>query len=225
MNHIDPTDLDLSALYADRFDEADRAYKRALWEVLCQRFFQRYVRPSDTVLDLGAGSGEFLNAIECGRKIAVDLDPNCAAQVGDADFYRVPGNAMTPIPDGSVDVVFCSNFFEHLPDKGVLLETLRECHRVLNSNGHLLIMQPNIRYLAGRYWDYLDHHTPLTHVSMCEALSLTGFEPEDVVPRFLPYTVKDRRLPRSLWLVWLYLKLRFLWPVFGRQMFIAARRR
>jgi hypothetical protein len=85
----------------------------------------------------------------------------------------------------------------------------------------LMILQPNIRYLPGRYWDYLDHHTPLTHLSMIEALKLSGLSPRQVIPRFLPYTVKSR-LPRSTLFVRLYLRLPFLWSVFGGQMFLVA---
>ena len=39
----------------------------------------------------------------------------------------------------------------------------------------MVVLMPNIRYLAGRYWDYLDHHLPLTHLSLSEALELTGY--------------------------------------------------
>jgi hypothetical protein len=118
--------------------------------------------------------------------------------------------------------VFVSNFFEHLPSKTALLATLRECHRILCAKGTLIVLQPNIRYLPGRYWDYLDHHIALSHLSMIEALELTGFHPVEVVPKFLPYTVKDRRLPRSGLLVRAYLKLKPAWGIFGRQMLIVS---
>ncbi len=26
----------------------------------------------------------------------------------------------------------------------------------------MLVLQPNIRYVGGAYWDFLDHHLPLT---------------------------------------------------------------
>ena len=56
---------------------------------------------------------------------------------------------------------------------------------------------PHIRYLAGRCWDYRDHHLPLSHLSLSEALNMSRFAVDEVVPRFLPYTVKDRRIPHS----------------------------
>jgi SAM-dependent methyltransferase len=215
-------DADLSALYRARFDTVDLKFKQALWRILCEDFFQRYVRSTDTVLDLGAGTCEFLRAIKCEAKIAVDLNPDVVAYAEDAKVLVEAGSNMASLADDSVDVVFSSNFFEHLPGKSDVLDTLRECRRILRPGGRLLILNPNIRYLAGRYWDYFDHHTPLTHLSMVEALTLAGFSPTEVIPRFLPYTVKDRRVPRSRTLVRLYLRLRPLWPLFGRQMFIVA---
>jgi len=217
-----PERPDLSRLYRDRFTDEDLAFKRRMWEVLCERFFQRYVAGTDTVLDLGAGTCEFINAIRCRKKIAVDLNPDTVRHARDAEVIQAPATDLSAVPDGSVDVVFCSNLLEHLPDKAAVLQALSECRRVLRSDGRLLVLQPNIRYLPGRYWDYFDHHTPLTHLSMAEAMRLAGLLPVQVVPRFLPYTVKGTRAPRSALLVRAYLRLRVLWPLFGRQMFIVA---
>ncbi len=213
---------DLSRLYRRRFTDEDIAFKRRMWEVLCERFFQRYVAETDTVVDLGAGTCEFINAIRCRSKIAVDLNPDTVLHARGAKVIQAPATDLSPIASGSVDVVFCSNLLEHLPDKAAVLQALSECRRVLREGGKLLVLQPNIRYLPGRYWDYFDHHTPLSHLSMVEALGLAGFVPVEVVPRFLPYTVKNTRVPRSAGLLRAYLRLPVLWPLFGRQMLIVS---
>jgi SAM-dependent methyltransferase len=177
----------LADLYRDRFTERDLDLKSALWAVLCDRFFQPYVSTTDTVLDLGAGSCEFTNAIRAGNKIVVDLNPDTACYARDARFVQASGTDMSIVSSKSVDVIFCSNFLEHLRDKDAVLQTLSECRRVLRPGGKLLVLRPNIRYLPSRFWDYFDHHTPLTHLSMVAALGLAGFVPREVVPRFLPY--------------------------------------
>lgn len=224
---VSPNDISgdgpfLAHLYRERFTEQDVEFRRRTWSVLCDRVFQSYVSNTDTVMDLGAGSCDFTNAIKAGRKIAVDLNPDTARWAGEAEFVLASGTNLSPIAAGSVDVIFCSNFMEHLPDKTAVLQTLCECHRVLRPDGRLLILQPNIRYLPGRYWDYFDHHTPLTHLSMVEALRLARFSPLRVIPRFLPYTVKSTLLPRSTLLLKIYLRSPFLWPIFGRQMLVVA---
>jgi SAM-dependent methyltransferase len=212
----------LAEIYKQRFSPSELEAKQVVWRTLCSSFFQRYVQPTDTVLDLGAGSCEFINHIVAGRKLAVDLNPATVEHARDAEVILVPSTDMAPIADGTVDVVFTSNFFEHLRSKEDLLLTLQECKRVLRPGGTLIVLMPNIRYLAGRYWDYLDHHLPLTHLSLVEALELTAFVPTRVVPRFLPYTVKDRQGLASARLIRLYLKVPLAWRVLGRQMLVVA---
>lgn len=221
--HIPLGEDRLARLYRERFAADDRAFKARAWAILSDRIFQPLVRRSATVLDLGAGHCEFINSIECARKIAVDVNPEVAAHARDAEFVQTTGTDLSALETGSVDVVFSSNFLEHLPDKHAVLQTLDECHRVLAKGGILIVLMPNIRYLNGRYWDYFDHHTPLTHFSLAEALGLSGFTVTRMVPRFLPYTVKQRTVPKSMFLLRLYLRLPFIWPVFGRQMLVVAR--
>jgi SAM-dependent methyltransferase len=219
----DPNEL--SRLYRNRFDAKELAEKQTLWLALCQGMFQQYVPESGTVLDLGAGNCEFSNAIRARRRVAVDLNPETKqfAEQG-VEVLQTSSTDLSALADGTVDTVFSSNFFEHLPTKEVLMATLRESYRVLTPGGRIVVMMPNIRYLGGRYWDYLDHYLPLTHVSLVEGLELAGFSTERVIPRFLPYTVRDSRLPVTASLVRLYLWLRPIWPVLGRQMLVVARR-
>jgi len=216
--------VDARELYEHRFDAADRAAKARVWAVLCEDFFQRYVGPTDAVLDLGAGSCEFINHIHCGQKVAIDGDPNISTRAA-ADVTSHCGaiDRLDWCGDGTFDVVFVSNVFEHLLDKESLLRTLREVHRVLKPNGRLLILQPNIRYAYREYWDFLDHHLPLSDESMLEALALTSFTVTEMRPRFLPYSTKSA-LPQWPSLVRLYLRVPLAHRVLGKQMFVVARR-
>ena len=136
----------------------------------------------------------------------------------------VPVSNLSPLEDGTVDVTFCSNLFEHLQSKEELLVVLSEIHRILRIGGRLLVLQPNIRYAYKEYWDYFDHYLPLSHLSLTEALQLSGFSVEETRPRFLPYTFKSR-LPKSTGLLKLYLRLGPLQALAGKQMFLLASRR
>jgi SAM-dependent methyltransferase len=218
-------DEPLEAIYRMRFDDRELASKRVLWGVLVRDFFQRYVDPLGTVVDLGAGSCEFVNEVIAARRIAVDLNSATTdfAAPG-VEVLITRSDAMGAILDQSVDTVFTSNFFEHLPTKTELLATLAECHRVTRPGGRIVVLMPNIRYLPGRYWDYLDHHLPLTHLSVTEALQVSGYEVVERIPRFLPYTVKDARFEVRPTMVRAYLRMRPAWRLLGRQMLVVGRR-
>lgn len=214
----------LSSLYQDRHAQEDPAFRARVWGVLCERVFQQYVQPDDTVLDLGAGWCEFINSIRCRHKIAVDLNPDLPMHARDARAVITPAHDLGPISTESVDVVFSSNLLEHMPDKETVLQTLYESNRVLRPGGTIIVVMPNVRYLPGRYWDYFDHMTPLSHLSLAEGMRLAGLHIIRVVPRFVPYVVKSRLIPKSTLILRLYLRLRFLWPILGRQMMVIGRR-
>jgi hypothetical protein len=92
---------------------------------------------------------------------------------------------------------------------------------VLRGGGRVLILQPNIRVLGGQYWDFVDHHLPLTDRTLVEALNLVGMEVREVRPRFLPYTTKSR-LPQQPLLVRLYLLFRPAQRLLGGQAWVVA---
>lgn len=217
------TDLELDALYRQRFagDAALRA-KHAIWQVLCADFFSRWIKPDETVVDIGAGYCEFINNIRAAHKIAVDLNPDVRRFANpDVRIINDSCTAIAQLDAGSVDVVFMSNFLEHLPTKQLVLDTFREAARILRPGGRLVILQPNIRFLYAEYWDFFDHHTPLSDRSLVEGVQLAGLVPRVVIPRFLPYTTKSR-LPQAPWLVRLYLKFPPAWRLLGKQAVVVA---
>lgn len=211
---------ELSALYQNRFGSEEVA-RTDLWEVLCRDFFQRWVPADATVLDVAAGHCEFINNIRAARKLAVDLNPDVRFRANsDVAAFVSRSDDMTTIEPASVDRVFISNFFEHIP-REVILSTLEEVRRVLRPDGKLLVLQPNVRYCARDYWMFFDHITPVDDRALVEALQATGFDVELVIPRFLPYTTKSR-LPSGPALVKLYLKVPLAWKVLGAQAFVVA---
>ncbi len=191
-----------------------------VWKVLCEKFFQQYINPSDTLLDLASGYGEFSRHINAGKKLAVDLNPDSALSVGpDVTFHLGSATDLSFIKDEDVNVVFTSNFFEHLPDKKTFDTLLAEVLRILEPGGRFMALQPNIRYVPGQYWDFYDHHLPLSHLSCAEAFLKSGFSVDRLIDRFVPYSTKSR-FPKHPALIALYLRIPLIWPLLGKQFFI-----
>ena len=218
-------DAGLDRLYAARFPEAERHARVQLWRTLCDAFFARYVPPDGTVLDLGAGYCDFINQIRAGRRIAIDLNPETpAAAAPGVEVHSLALPALgTAIPPGSVDLAFASNVFEHLRSPDALLDVLGAVRTALRPGGRLVILQPNVRLVGGRFWDFFDHTLPLTERGMAEAVTLAGFRVTECRARFLPYTTKSR-LPQASFLVRLYLAFPPAQWLLGKQMLVVAER-
>ncbi len=215
------TTQELQQIYRNRFTRTS-AYRQRVWKVLTSVFFNRWIPNSSTVLDLGCGYGEFINHIAAAKKYAMDLNPDARQHLASGiQFLEQDCSDVWRLPDSSLDTVFTSNFFEHLPDKECLKRTLRQAYRCLKPGGRLIAMGPNVKFLPGLHWDFFDHHTILTEASLAEVLEMVGFQTEQVTPRFLPYTmVNAPKYP--LFFLRIYLVLPWLWWVKGRQFLVIA---
>ena len=195
-------------------------YRTQVWQILTSQFFQKLIPESASVLDLGCGWGEFINQIRAGEKFGMDLNPESRNRLASGVvFFEQDCSARWPLEDGSLDVVFTSNFFEHLLNKEMLRATIAEIHRCLKPGGKIIALGPNIRFLPGTYWDFWDHHVALTDRSLCELFTLQGFRIARSHARFLPYTMARGSRPPLAFLK-LYLKIPLLWRIFGAQFLV-----
>lgn len=214
---------ELRRLYENRF-VGQCEYRNSIWRVLVNNFFAKWIPEDATVLDLGCGHCEFINNVRSKTRLGMDLNPDSAKCAAPGVRILMQNCSETwALPDDSLDVVFTSNFFEHLSTKHDLRDTLLQARRCLRPGGRLIALGPNIRYLLGKYWDFYDHHLALTDLSLGEVMTETGFILEKQIPRFLPYTMsRNRQIP--LWMLRLYLKLTIAWPLFGKQFLIVIKK-
>jgi SAM-dependent methyltransferase len=211
-----------SSIYRIRFSEQEMAQARAFWRPIC-RYLQRYVDPQGVTLDLGAGPCHFINNIASREKLALDINAEnlrrYAAQ--NVRCIEATGADLTGIESASVDAVFASNVYEHFPSREDVARSLEEVCRVLRPGGRLIVLQPNFAYCAKQYFDFFDHRLIFTHKGMAEGMTISGFQLEHAIARFLPYTSKSG-LPTAPWMVSMYLAFPPVWRFLGGQMLLVG---
>jgi len=214
---------ELSKIYQSRFS-GQTDYRMRVWKILIRHLFHAWIPKEGEVLDLGAGHGEFINQIAAKVRWAMDLNPDTAGLLDPRiRFLRQSCSEPWPIGSNTLDLVFTSNFFEHLPNKTSLHQALHHAYQALKRGGHLVALGPNIRLVPGAYWDFWDHYLPLTERSLAEAGQLVGFTVERSLAATLPYSMSQGFQP-PLWAVRVYLAMPILWRFFGKQFLVVLRK-
>ncbi|MBB3542454.1 class I SAM-dependent methyltransferase [Rhizobium sp. BK399] len=213
---------DLSKIYKDRFEQTGLLRRDRVWKVLCKHFFDQKIPQNATVLDLACGYGEFINNVKATRKLAVDLNPDAPKYLNpEVSFWNSMATDLSVVGREVADVVFTSNFLEHLRDKKECDTVLTAVREVLKPGGRFIIMGPNIRYAYKEYWDFYDHYLPLSHLSLAEGLRIAGFRIEENIPRFMPYTMNNNA-PTNDFFVRAYLRMPLAWKLLGKQFLVTA---
>jgi hypothetical protein len=213
--------LDHHRLYDHRHRRVYREHRVAVWNEIAPYVYELMGRPA-RVLDPAAGWGEFINAVPAPERWMVDAvefpehhrDPmvkTIFADVRDVD-----------LPLEYFDGVFVSNFLEHLGSPDEVADFFAQMRDVIAPGGRIVVMGPNFKYAWKQYFDFADHRLALTHVTVMEHLAAAGFQVDSVTPRFLPYSFSGR-LPARPELTRLYLKVRLVWHVLGKQFLVVGR--
>ena len=144
----------LTQIYVKRFSGHEK-YRNRVWKVLVKEYFSKWIKSTDHILDLGCGYGEFINHVKYGVRHAMDLNPKTKSLLDNKIiFHEQDCSKPWKIDQNSLDLIFTSNFFEHLPNKESLNRTISEVKKALKPGGRLIAMGPNISVLKGKYWDF-----------------------------------------------------------------------
>ena len=154
----------------------------------------------------------------------MDLNPDSPNHLeSDVKFVHHDCSKEWPFADETFDAIFSSNLFEHLPSKSALTSAVLQAARSLKSGGKLICIGPNVRFVKSLYWDFYDHHLPLSDRSLVEIIRLGGLSPIVVLPRFLPYTMARGWRPPMYFISW-YLRLPIFWNFLGKQFLVVAKK-
>ncbi|MBU0484861.1 MAG: class I SAM-dependent methyltransferase [Proteobacteria bacterium] len=177
--------------------------RRHVWHEIV-RFIAKNVGDIQTLVELGPGYCDFINLFPAFNKIAYEINPEMKLYAADdVRVYCDDAMAVSRLEIESVDMVFASNFFEHL-DMNELDDLMPEIRKVLRPRGLLVFIQPNYRFCEKNYFDDPTHKTIFSDLMLPEFLGKYGFAIRTLVPALLPFSMKSR-LPKWQFLVRLYL--------------------
>jgi SAM-dependent methyltransferase len=196
--------------------------RRVVWAAVAAHL-ATWVPADAAAIEIGAGYCDWINQVVARRRVAVDTWPAFPthAAAGVETMILDAGRELDRLPEASFDVALASNVLEHFaPDTvGTVVDGIR---RLLKPGGRFLVIQPNFRYAARHYFDDYTHRSVFTDVSLPALLRSHGFSINLVKPKFLPYSMRDTRLPITRWLVTAYLKSP-LRPMAGQMLVVATR--
>lgn len=123
--------------------QVQKIKKSSIGEKLGYTFYHS-AGPKDKLLDVGCGSGFFLNEMRDLGWEVMGVEPDNRAVEIARGFYGLPvmaGNLHDcKFPDNEFDLITLSHVIEHVLDPIALLE---ECKRVVKPGGRVLITCPN----------------------------------------------------------------------------------
>jgi SAM-dependent methyltransferase len=196
-------------------------YRKGVWlEII--RYIQKDVKSVKTIIELGAGYGDFINQFPAEKKMAFDLNKNMRPfYEQNVEFYAQDATGIGRFSNECADLVFASNFLEHLSQEA-LKHLMPLIHRALRPDGRFILLQPNYRLCKDRYFEDKTHLTVFSDQTMVDFLSGHDFDVIKLIPGLLPFSMQSR-LPKWPILVRMYL----LSPIkpLAAQMYIIAKKR
>ena len=193
-----------------------------VWRVVAE-YLSAWIPRDAHVLEIGAGYCDWINNVVAARRVAVDVWPEIARYAAAGVETRVLdiSRDLATLGASSFDAVLASNILEHF-EPGIAISVVEGICRSLTPGGRLIIVQPNFRYAASRYFDDYTHRSVFTDVSLPNLLRAHGFRIDRVQPRFLPYSMRGSRLPIRSWTVRAYLRSPIK-PMAGQMLVIASK--
>ncbi|MBC7796857.1 MAG: class I SAM-dependent methyltransferase [Pyrinomonadaceae bacterium] len=215
--------MNYERIYNYRFKDVDPVKKNLVWNEVASFIYNATGKPQ-TVLDPAGGMCEFINNIKSPNRFVIDLNREFLDKYADESITKIIGdNLKVEIPENHFELVFISNFLEHLYSQDQVAEFLGRMFRAVKTGGYIAVMGPNYRFAYKEYFDFADHTVCLTELGVTEHLYGAGFEILKVHPRFLPMSFRGG-LPVNKFLVQTYLQMPFAWRFFGKQFLVIGRK-
>ncbi|MCX6310244.1 MAG: class I SAM-dependent methyltransferase [Bacteroidetes bacterium] len=147
------------------------------------------VEKKGALLDIGCGTGEFLNTMKSGGWETIGIEPSPSARKQGVENYNLDvreEKELENFPPNSFNVITMWHVLEHVPH---LLERVQKLKDLLKYDGVLIIAVPNRNSHDakhyGEYWAAYDVPRHLYHFraqDMRTLMGVVGFEVEKILP-------------------------------------------
>ncbi|HEA19928.1 hypothetical protein LCGC14_1271470 [marine sediment metagenome] len=145
-NYISHTDSNDS--FSDKIYQIVKSFN--LWIKI--QVIKKYVKGDKSLLDVGAGTGDFLVAAKNTGWSVEGIEPNLDARMRSREKGVELHPVMDDLPEKDFQIITLWHVLEHLPD---LEKQILKFHSILKVNGTLIVAVPNYRsYDAEHYKEY-----------------------------------------------------------------------
>ena len=192
-----PLPEDLSKYYDSQAYISHTDAKRSVFDKLYQRvkrlnlkrkagLIRRLSGKQGSLLDIGAGTGDFLRYMEDLGWKTTGMEPNAKARARAKAKNMELGESLDGLSGSVFDVITLWHVLEHIPN---LEQTMQRIATMLHDKGHLMVAVPNYRShdaeWYGTYWAAFDVPRHVWHFSkkaMGHLVAQHGMQIEEIVP-------------------------------------------
>jgi SAM-dependent methyltransferase len=153
--------------YIKEFSERPRYLSELL-------YFERFHGASKgPILEIGCSVGHHTQ-YGGDRKIGIDVDIAALRIAHGKGFTVASADVQRGLPfrDETFTSIDCQHVIEHVEDP---LFLMKECHRVLKTGGHAVMVTPNVQSLGFEFYADYTHIRPFTKVSLERVAYDAGF--------------------------------------------------
>jgi SAM-dependent methyltransferase len=136
---------------------------------------QKYVKPSDIVLDFGCGGGYLLAELNAAKKIGIEVNPFAIKEANKKGIsvYQDIKN----VKNASVDIIISHHVLEHIKNP---LETLKKLRTKLKKGGKAVFIVPHEVKMSYKANDINQHLYTWSPMNLGNIFTEAGFKVQKV---------------------------------------------